>query len=82
MCTSEPASILPTILAGVIPSAVLLLSNITSVVVAVFIARCCCNGTFQKCSPSKREDVRGHGEGPRTYEDITMTTSPAYDPVT
>ena len=81
VCTNEPTSLLLTILAGVIPSAVLIVVNIISVVVAILTTRHCCNGASQKSSPSKRGDVYDQVERPKTNEDIIMTDSPAYGPV-
>ena len=75
-CTCPPASLL----AG-IPTVVLLLANVVSVVVAVLITRHCYKKTSQKSSPSKGEDVYEQVEGPKTYEDILMSDSPAYGPV-
>ena len=76
-CTSQSAPLL----AGIIPTFVLLLVNIITVVVAVLITRHCYKKTSQKSSPSKGEDVYDQVEGPKTYEDIVMTDSPAYGPV-
>ena len=76
-CTSQPALLL----AGIIPTVVLLLADVISVVVAVLITRHCYKKTSQKNSPSKGEDVYEQVEGPKTYEDIAMTDSPAYGPV-
>ena len=79
--TCPPASLL----AGIIPTAVLLLANVVTGVVAVLITRHCYKKTSQKSPPSKGEDVYEHvsKEGPKTYEDkdIVMTDNPAYGPV-
>ena len=66
---------------GIVPTVVLLLVNIISVVVVFLITRHCYRKTSQKSSPSKGEDVYDQVEGPKTYEDIAMTDSPAYGPV-
>ena len=76
-CTSQSALLL----AGIIPTVVLLLVNIISVVVVFLVTRHCYKKTSQKSSPSKGEDVYEQVEGPKTYEDIVMTDSPAYGPV-
>ena len=76
-CTSQPALLL----AGIVPTVVLLLANVVTGVVAVLITRHCYKKTSQKSSPSKGEDVYEQVEGPKTYEDIAMTDSPAYGPV-
>ena len=76
-CTSQPVLLL----AGIVPTVLLLLADIISVVVAVLITRHCYKKTSQKSSPSKGEDVYEQVEGPKTYEDIVMTDSPAYGPV-
>ena len=76
-CTCPPAPLL----AGIIPTVVLLLANVITGVVAVLITRHCYKKTSQKSSPSKGEDVYEQVEGPKTYEDIVMTDSPAYGPV-
>ena len=68
-------------LAGIIPTVVLLLANVVTGVVAVLVTRHCYKKTSQKSSPSKGEDVYDQEEGPKTYEDIVMTDSPAYGPV-
>ena len=64
-----------------VPIAVLIVVNIISVVVVFLITRHCYKKTSQKSSPSKGEDVYDQVEGPKTYEDIVMTDSPAYGPV-
>ena len=64
-----------------VPTAVMIVVNIISVVVAVLVTRHCYKKTSQKSSPSKGEDVYDQVEGPKTYEDIVMTDSPAYGPV-
>ena len=69
------------LLAGIIPSVVLLHSNIISVVVAVLVTRFCCTISSKKSSPSKGEEVYEQVEKPSTYEDIPMSTNPAYCPV-
>ena len=68
------------LLAGIIPTLIvlLLLANAISVVVVFLITRHCYKKTSQKSSPSKGEDVYDQVEGPKTYEDIVMTDSPAY----
>ena len=68
-------------LSGIVPSLVLLLSNIISVVVAVLVTRCCCNSSSKKSSASKDEEVYEQVERPSAYEDIPMSTNPAYGPV-
>ena len=78
---SLPSTVEAPLLAGIIPSVVLLLSNIISVVVAVLVTRYCCNTSSQKSSPPKHDDVYEHVEGSDAYKDIPMTTSPAYGPV-
>ena len=81
-CISQtsPAVEVP-LLAGIIPTVVLLLADVISVVVAVLITRHCYKKTSQKSSPSKGEDVYEQVETPKTYEDIAMTDNPAYGPV-
>ena len=69
------------LLAGIIPTVVLLLANVVTGVVVFLITRHCYKKTSQKSSPSKGEDVYEQVEGPKTYEDIVMTDSPAYGPV-
>ena len=81
-CTSQPSSVVETsLLAGIIPTVVLLLANVITGVVVFLITRHCYKKTSQKSSPSKGEDVYDQVEGPKTYEDIVMTDSPAYGPV-
>ena len=77
----EPTSILPTALAGSIPSAVLIAVNVITVLVAVLITRCCCNSVSRKISTSKDEVIYEQAEGPKTSESIVMTDNPAYGPV-
>jgi hypothetical protein len=81
VCTTSAASIIPTALAAVVPSVVLILSNIISVVVVFFLTRHCYKNTSKMSSPVKREDVYDQVQGGKTYEDIAMTDSPAYGPV-
>ena len=78
-CTCPPAPLL----AGIIPTVVLILASIISVVVAVLITRYYYMKTShdQKSCLPKGEDVYEQVEGPKTYEDIAMTDSPAYGPV-
>ena len=52
-CPSLPSTVEAPLLAGIIPSVVLLLSNIIAVVVAVLVTRYCCNSSSQKSSPSR-----------------------------
>ena len=80
ICPSLPSTVEAPLLAGIIPSVVLLLSNIISVVVAVLVTRYCCN-TSQKSSPPKHDDVYEQVEGSDVYKDIPMSTNPAYGPV-
>ena len=82
VCTTpQSASITPTVVAAVIPSLVLILFYIISVVVVFFLTRHCYKNTSKMSSPVKREDVYEQVQGGKTYEDITMTDSPAYGPV-
>ena len=76
-CTCQPALLL----AGIIPTVVLLLANVVTGVVAVLITRHCYKKSSRKSSPSRGEDVDDQVEGPKTYEDIVMTDNPAYGPV-
>ena len=69
------------LLTGIIPSVVLLLSHIITVVVAVLVTRYCCNSSSQKSSPPEGEEVHEQVEKPAAYEDIPMSTNPAYVPV-
>ena len=62
-----------------VPIAVLIVVNIISVVVVFLITRHCYKKTSE--TNSKFEDVYEQVEGPKTYEDIAMTDSPAYGPV-
>ena len=78
---SLPSTVEAPLLAGIIPSVVLLLSNIISVVVAVLVTRYCCNSSSQKSSPPKHDDVYEQVEESDAYKDISMTTNPAYGPV-
>ena len=80
-CPSLPSTVEAPLLAGIIPSVVLLLSNIISVVVAVLVTRYCCNSSSQKSSPPKHDDVYEQVVGSDAHKDISMTTSPAYGPV-
>ena len=81
-CTLQTSSAVEApLLAGIVPIVVLLLANVVSVVIAVLITRHCYKKTSQKSSPSKGEDVYDQVGGPKTYEDIVMTDSPAYGPV-
>ena len=83
VCTTpQSASITPTALAAVVPSVVLILTNIISVVVVFFLTRHCYQNTSKMSSPVKHEDVYDQVQGGKTYKDITMTDSPAYGPVT
>ena len=81
ICPSLPSSAEAPLLAGIIPSVVLLLSNIISVVVTVLVTRYCCNSSSQKSSPPKQDDVYEQVEGSDAHKDIPMTTNPAYGPV-
>ena len=78
---SLPSTVEAPLLAGIIPSVALLLSNIISVVVAVLVTRYCCNSSSQKSFPPKHNDVYEQVEGSDAHKDIPMTTSPAYGPV-
>ena len=78
---SLPSTVEAPLLAGIIPSVVLLLSNIISVVVAVLVTRYCCNSSSQKSSPPRHDDVYDQVEGSDAYKDISMSTNPAYGPV-
>ena len=71
------------LLAGIIPSVVLLLSNIISVMVAVLVTRYCCNSSSQRSSPPKKvlDDVYEQVEGSNVDADILISTNPAYGPV-
>ena len=80
-CPSLPSTVEAPLLAGIIPSVVLLFSNIISVVVAVLVTRYCCNTSSQKSSPPKHDDVYEQVGGSDAYKDVEMTTSPAYGPV-
>ena len=80
-CPSLPSTVEAPLLAGIIPSVVLLFSDIISVVVAVLVTRYCCNSSSQKSSPSKNNEVYEQVEGSDAHKDIPMTTSPAYGPV-
>lgn len=73
--------IIPTALAAVVPSVILTLSNIVSVVVIFFLTRHCYKNTAKTTSPAKREDVLDQVQAGKTYEDIAMTDSPAYSQV-
>ena len=78
---SLPSTVEAPLLAGIIPSVALLLSNIISVVVAVLVTRYCYNSSSQKSFPPKHDDVYEQVEGSDAQKDIPMTTSPAYGPV-
>ena len=78
---STPSSVEAPLLAGIIPSVVLLLSNIITAVVAVLVTRYCCNSSSQKSSPPKHDDVYEQVEGSDAHKDIPMSTNPAYGPV-
>ena len=81
-CTLQTSSAVEApLLAGIVPTVVLLLANVVTGVVAVLITRHCYKKTSQKSCPLKGEDVYDQVEGPKTYEDIAMTDSPAYGPV-
>ena len=71
------------LLAGIIPTVVLLLANVLTGVIVFLMTRHCYKKTSQRSSPSKGEDVyeQVSQERPKTYEDIVMTDSPAYGPV-
>ena len=75
-CTCPPTPLL----AGLIPTVMLLLANVVTGVVVFLITRHCYKKTSQKSS-SKDEDVYEQVEGPKTYEDIVLTDSPAYGPM-
>ena len=79
--TSEPTSIVVPVLAGTIPSTVLIILNIITGIGVFLITRHCYKKTSLKSSPSKGEDVYEKMEKQKTYEDIVMTDSPAYGPV-
>ena len=81
ICPSLPSSVEAPLLAGIIPSVVLLLSHIITVVVAVLVTRYCCNSSSQKSSPPNHNDVYEQVEGSDVYKDIPMSTNPAYGPV-
>ena len=81
LCPYLPSTVEAPLLAGIIPSVVLLFSHIITVVVAVLVTRYCCNSSSQKSSPPKHGDVYEQVEGSDAYKDIPMTTSPAYGPV-
>ena len=72
ICPSLPSTVEAPLLAGIIPSVVLLLSNIISVVVAVLVTRYCCNSSSQKSSPPKHNDVYEQVEGLNSYKDIPI----------
>ena len=69
------------ILAGVIPSVVLMLTNIIGVVVAVLITRHCLRNTTQKNSTSNKESTYEQVEGTKPYSNIAMNENPAYGPL-
>ena len=73
--------IIPTAFAAVVPSVILILSNIISVVFVFFLTRHCYKNTSKTSSPVKREDVYEQVQGGKNYEGIAMTDSPAYGPV-
>ena len=81
ICPSLPSTVEAPLLAGIIPSVVLLLFNIITVVVTVLVTRYCCNSSSQKSSPSKQDDVYEQVEESNVYKDIPMSTNPAYGPV-
>ena len=81
ICPSLPSTVEAPLLAGIIPSVVLLLSHIISVVVAVLVTRYFCNSSSQKSSPPKHDDVYEQVEGSNAYKDIPMSTNPAYGQV-
>ena len=81
ICPSLSSSVEVPLLAGIIPSVVLLLSNIITLVVAVLVTRYCCNSLSRKSSPSKHDDVYEQVEESNAYKDIPMSTNPAYGPV-
>ena len=70
-CTCQPAPLL----AGIVPTVVLLLANVLTGVGVFLITRHCYKKTSQKSSS------KGKTSEPDTYEDIVMTDSPAYGPV-
>ena len=72
--TSDTA--LPTVLAGTMPLVISIVITIISVVLAVLTTRHYYKNVAQKSS-SKCQQV----EEPSPYEDISMTSSPAYGPV-
>ena len=78
---SERISIVIPVVAGIIPSTILIVVNIISIVVVFFITRHCYKHTSQKGSPLKSGGLSERVKGPNTYEDIPMTNSPAYGPV-
>ena len=73
---SLPSTVEAPLLAGIIPSVVLLLSHIITVVTRYY-----CNSSSQKSFPPKHDDVYEQVEGSDAYKDIPMNTSPAYGPV-
>ena len=80
--TLQPSPVVEALLlAGIIPTVVLLLANVVTALLVFLVTRHCYKKTSQKSSPSKGEDVYDQVEGPKTYEDIVMTDSPAYGPV-
>ena len=81
ICPSLPSTVEAPLLAGIIPSVVLLLFNVITVVVAVLVTRYCCNNSSQKSSPPKHDEVYEQVEELNAYKDIPMFTNPAYGPV-
>ena len=81
ICPSLPSTVEAPLLAGIIPSVVLLFSHIIAVVVAVLVTRYCCNSSSPKSSPPKHDDVYEQVEGSNAHKDIPMSTNPAYGPV-
>ena len=81
-CTYEPTSVLPEALAGAIPSVILVVTNVISVVAVFLITKYGCHTSTLKNLSSKHKDILCNQlQEPKTYEDITMTDSPAYGPM-
>ena len=69
-------SLLDAILVGVIPTVILLLTIVVSVVVVYCLTRHCCTNTSKADHPKQEayEQVE-----PKTYEGVSMTSNPSYE---
>ena len=76
---AETLSLTEFVLVGVIPGAVILLFSMISVVIAVLVLKHCYKNTSLKISHQQPiHDVYDQVDISKTYDEIPVTTNPAY----